>query len=425
MLEQTLAITTGMADSIMVASAGEAAVSGVSLVDTVNLLMIYLFTALAGGGAVVISQFIGRNDLENAKSSAKQLIWIVLSISSALMIIALILRAPLLRWIFGSIDQLVMENAKVYFLFTAMSFPFFALYNSCAAIFRSMGNSKISLNISIVMNAINVLGNALLIFVFHMGAAGAAIATLVARIIGAALMLIFVHNKKNIVYVEKLIHYKPNFLLIKKICSIGIPNGFENSMFQFGKVMTQSLISTFGTAQIAANAVGNAISPIQYIPGNAIGLTMITIIGQCVGAREKEQAKKYALKLLTIAYLSIITISVFMCIFAKPLISFYNLSYESSELTYKLIIYHSLAVSLIWPTAFTLPNSFRAANDVKFTMILSITSMWIFRVGLSYVFGLYMNMGVMGVWYAMTCDWLFRAIIFGTRYIKGTWLKRV
>lgn len=425
MIEQLLAISIGIIDSMMVASAGEAAVSGVSLVDTLNLFWVYLFTALAGGGAVVISQLIGKKDLEKASQSAKQLIWIVLIISTTLAVLVLSFKSPLLRLVFGKIDDEVMSNAKAYLTFTALSYPFFAIYNGCAATFRAMGNSKISMIASIIMNVINVFGNAILIFIFKLGAVGAAITTLCARIVGAVMMLTLVHNKNNLIHIEKIYMYKPDFLLIKKICSIGIPNGMENSMFQFGKVMTQSLISTFGTAQIAANAVGNAMAPLQYVPGNALGLTMITVIGRCVGAGEKEQAKKYAIKLLGITYSAIILISVFMWIFAEPIIALYGLSPESSGLACELMLLHCLAVSTVWPSGFTLPNSFRAASDVKFTMLVSVCSMWVFRVGLSYVFGLYLNMGVKGVWLAMFCDWSFRATVYLIRYIKGAWLKYV
>ncbi len=423
MIEQLLAISIGIIDSMMVSSAGEAAVSGVSLVDTLNLFWVYLFSALAGGGAVVISQFIGKKDYKRASASAKQLLWVVFLVSSTLTVIVVTFKTPLLKLVFGSISPEVMANARIYLLITALSYPFLGLYNSGAAIFRAMGNSKISMFASIVMNIFNVCGNAILIFVFKMGAAGAAIATLIARFIGASMMLILVHNKKNTVYVEKLHIFKPDIILIKKICSIGIPNGLENSMFQFGKVMTQSLISTFGTIQIAANAVGNALATLQYVPGNAIGLTMITVIGRCVGAGEKEQAKKYAVKLLGIAYTAITVISVFMWIFKEPIVSLYGLSSQSSKLACELILLHCLAVSTVWPSGFTLPNSFRAASDVKFTMIVSVCSMWVFRVGLSYVFGLYFNLGIKGVWYAMFCDWTCRAVIFIIRYIKGVWLK--
>lgn len=424
MIEQLLAISIGIIDSMMVSSAGEAAVSGVSLVDTLNLFWVYLFSALGGGGAVVISQFIGKKDYIKAKDSAKQLLWVVFLASSTITAIVTIFRIPILHLVFGDVSSDVMANARIYLLITAFSYPFLGLYNGGAAIFRAMGNSKISMVASIVMNIINVVGNAILIYVFKLGAAGAAIATLLSRVIGSILIVFLVHNKKNIVYVEKLYNFKPDKLLIKKICGIGIPNGLENSMFQFGKVMTQSLISTFGTIQIAANAVGNAMAPLQYVPGNALGLTMITVIGRCVGAQEKEQAKKYAIKLLGITYSAIILISVFMWIFAKPIIGLYGLSPESSSLACELMLLHCIAVSTVWPSGFTLPNSFRAANDVKFTLVVSVCSMWMFRVGLSYVFGLYLNMGVKGVWYAMFCDWTFRAIIFMTRYLKGTWLKR-
>lgn len=425
LIEQFLAVSIGMIDSMMVSYAGEAAVSGVSLVDTFNLLLIYLFTALAGGGAVVISQLIGKNDLESANNSVKQLIWVVTSVAVLLSIVSIAFKGPILAFIFGAVDSDVMNNAQIYFLFTALSYPFLALYNGGAAVFRSMGNSKISMYASILMNIINVVGNAVLIFAFHLGAAGAAIATLISRIIGALVIIVLVHNKNNMIYLEKLFHFKPDFFIIKKICAIGIPNGLENSMFQFGKVVTQSLVATFGTMQIAANAVGNSIAAIQYIPGHAVGLTMITVIGRCVGAEEKEQAKKYALKLLGVTYGLIIAISVVMIAFLKPIIGFYNLSPESAELAYKLMVWHCVVVSVIWPSGFTLPNSFRAAGDVKYPMIMSISSMWVCRVGLSYLFGKYMNMGIEGIWLAMFCDWIFRAIWYVIRYIKGTWLSKV
>ncbi len=274
------------------------------------------------------------------------------------------------------------------------------------------------------MNLINVVGNAILIFIFHMGAAGAAIATLFSRIVGAVLMVHLVQKKDNLIYVENIIKFKPDFSIIKKICGIGIPNGLENGMFQFGKVLTQSLISTFGTIQIAANAVGNTLTSLQYIPGHAIGLTLVTVVGRCVGAGRKEEAKQYTIKLIGLNYLVLWGLSIVLCLLGKPLIGLYNLSPESSSIAYTILLTHSAFVCAIWPFAFTLANSFRAASDVKYPMILSVISMWVFRVGLSYVFGAYMHMGIYGVWYAMFCDWLFRGSIYVIRYFKGTWLTK-
>ena len=423
-IEQLLGVTIGMLDTVMVASAGDAAVSGVSLVDSVNLLVAYVIGALASGGAITISQLLGARNKEYSNKAVKQLVWVVFVVAVTLMTIMLVFRKSLLSLIFGSIEADVMANAQIYFLFTAMSYPFLALYNAGAAIFRAMGNSKISMRASLIMNLINFCGNALLIFVFKMGAAGAAIATLFARMVGAGIMMYLVHNKKLEVYLEKILSWKPDWMLIKRICAIGIPNGLENGMFQFGKVITQSLISSFGTVAIAANAAASALNSVQYTGGGALGMAMVVVVGRCVGACETEQAKKYAKKLLFIAYSIVGTLSVLMAVFSGPLVGIYGLSAESTELAQKLFLLHCAAVCTVHPTAFCLTNSFRAASDVRFTMVISMVSMWIFRVGLSYVFGKYMGLGVMGVWYAMVCDWTFRAIIFGTRFVRGTWLTK-
>lgn len=424
LIEQFLAVTIGMLDSMMVSSAGEAAVSGVSLVDSVNLLISYIVTALASGGAVTISQFIGAKNDKYANKAAKQLMWVVLILSAFIMSMMLIFRNGVLSLVFGSIEADVMANAQIYSLFTVISYPFLALYNSGAAIFRAMGNSKISMKVSLAMNVINLFGNALLIFGFHLGAAGAAIATLFSRVVGACIMSIRVCNKNLPVHVEKPFSYKPDFNLIKRICAIGIPNGAENGMFQFGKVITQSLISSFGTIHIAANAAAGGITSLQYTPGGAIGVAMIIVIGRCIGAGEREQAKIYARKLLKLAYILMASLAIIMAIFSKQLVGLYNLSPESSRIACQLVILHCLGISLVHPTAFCLTNSFRAANDVRYTLTLSIMSMWIFRVGFSYILGKYMGLGVIGVWFAMQIDWIFRAICYGVRFVRGTWLTK-
>lgn len=424
LIEQALAVTVGMLDTVMVASAGEAAVSGVSLVDTLNLLLIYVFSALAGGGAIVISQLLGKGVKETAQEASRQLILVVAAAAVFLTLIAVGLRKPLLNWIYGSIDAEVMANARIYFLFTALSYPFLGIYNACAAIFRAAGNSKISMTTSLMMNGINVAGNALLIFVFHMGAAGAAIATLFARIVGAGFMLLRIRSPKANLRIVGLLKIRPEWNLIKRICWIGVPNGIENGMFQFGKVLTQSLVSGFGTVQIAANAAASSLASLQYVPGQAISLAMVVVVGRCVGAGEKEQAKRYTKVLLGSAYGMILLVSVFMCLFAKNLAGLYNLSGDGIALAVQIIFCHSLCISTIWPLAFTLPNAFRAASDVRYTMVLAVFSMWLFRVGLSVVFGKVLGMGVMGVWLAMFCDWLFRAVVFVVRFYSGKWLTK-
>ncbi|WP_207667815.1 MATE family efflux transporter [Mobilisporobacter senegalensis] len=420
-IEQVLAITVGMADIIMVAKAGEAAASGVSLVDTINILLINIFAALATGGAVVSAQFLGHDDKKSACKSANQILITVFTIAVTIMLIALIGNKEILSLAFGNVETDVMNNARLYFLISAFSYPFLGLYNACAALFRSMGNSKVSMYISFGMNGINIIGNAIFLYGFHAGVEGVAIPTLISRITGAIIMLLLIRNTKYNIHIGREFSFKPDFTLIKKILRIGVPNGLENSMFQIGKVIVQSLIASFGTTAIAGNAIANTVASFEIIPGSAIGLALITVVGQCVGAGELEQAKYYTIKLMKITFIIMGILNVIIALLCGPIVNFYHFSKETTEIAYNLIMYHSVVCIFIWPLSFTLPNALRAASDVKFTMMVSIISMWVWRIIFSYVLGKYYGLGVLGIWIAMTLDWLFRGSCFVIRFLKGKW----
>jgi putative MATE family efflux protein len=420
-IEQILAVTVGMVDVMMVSRVGEAALSGVSLVDTLGVLLINIFSALATGGAVVSAQYLGRKEQDQACKSARQLLLSTTLLSLVIMIVSLIGNRIILRGIYGSIDIGVMNNARTYFYITALSYPFLAVYNSCAALFRAMGNSKISMKVSITMNLINVVGNALLLFVFHMGVAGVATATLVSRVVAAIIMLVLIRSKQNPIYINNLLRLGFDLVMVKRILRIGVPNGLENSMFQIGKILVQGLIASFGTVAISANAVAGTLAGLEVIPGSAIGLAMITVVGQCVGAGDTEQAKHYTIKLMKLCYVIMFFLNIGVVLLRNPIIGLFNLSPESSHIALQLMVYHSIACAFIWPSSFTLPNSLRAANDVKFTMITSIVSMWVWRIAFSFILGKVFGLGVLGVWIAMTIDWFFRSCCFILRFLRGKW----
>lgn len=420
-IEQVLSVTVGMADVIMVSAAGEAAVSGVSLVDMINVLIINIFAALATGGAVVCSQAIGRKEKEEASESAKQLLFITLVISVAIMIFVLIFKKSLLSLLFGEIEKDVMESALTYMTLSALSYPFLALYNAAAALFRSMGNSKVSMKISVYMNILNVIGNGVFIFAFNMGVAGVALSSLLSRIVAACIMIGLLKKSNDFIYIEQLLKIRPNLQSIKKILYIGIPNALENSMFQLGRVLVVSIIAGFGTIQIAANAVANNLDSLGCIPGQAMSLAMITVVGQCVGAGDYEAVKYYTKKLLKITYIFMIILNMTILIFLPFILSIYNLSPETLKLATTLVIIHDGLAMLFWPLAFTLPNALRAANDVKFTMVVSIFSMWVFRILFSYIIGKWLGLGAIGVWIAMIMDWIFRLSCFVIRFVRGKW----
>lgn len=424
-IEQLLLMTVGMADTVMVTTAGEATVSGVSLVDNINTLIIQIFSALSTGGAVVVAQYLGRQETHSAKTAAKQLLYAMTGISAVLMILALIFRQHILSLIFGQVEPAVMDSALVYFLLTAAAYPFMGIYNAGAALFRAMGNSKVSMINSFIINVINILVNAILIFGFGMGAAGAGIGTLVSRIAAAVIIMVMLRHPGLIVQVDDIFHFEFNGSMIRRILFIGIPTGMENGMFQAGKLMVLNLITTFGTSAVAANAIANSISGVINVPGSAMGLAIITVIGRCIGAGDTRQAVHYTKLLVGCSYLSMLIMGSALFFSADFLATLFNLSPEAMAMASQVLKFCAIANMLFWPMAFTLPNSLRAAGDAVFTMVVSLTTMFVCRVALSYVFACSwgLGLGLLGVWLAMFCDWIVRAVCFLWRYWRGSWKK--
>lgn len=420
-IEQLLAVCVGMADSIMVASVGEAAVSGVSLVDNIMVLFINAFAALATGGAVIAGQYLGQKNREASCKAATQMIWFIMALSLVIMACIYLARWFILHIVFGQIDADVMEHANTYLLIVTASIPFIALYNGGAAIFRVMGNSKVSMQVSIIMNVVNVVGNAVLIFGFHRGTEGVAIPTLVSRITAAVLIIGLLCQKNRLIHMEKSLRYKPDWQMVRRILSIGVPNGLENSMFQLGKIIVLSLVSTFGTYAIAANAVSNVVASFQILPGMAINLGITAVIARCVGAGDYEQARYFTRKLLKLVYVCMWAANLFILLLLPVILWAYNLSEVTADMACQILYFHAANCVLIWPVSFSLPATLRAAGDAKVTMYIALASMWIFRIAFSYILGAVLNLGVFGVWVAMVIDWYVRALCMSLRYRSGKW----
>lgn len=422
-VDQFLQVAVGLSDSIMVARVGEAAVSGVSLVDTVMLLIINIFTALATGGAVIAGQYHGRKDPKTGCEATAQLFNFTFLFSIFIMILGYLGQNVILYHVFGKIEPEVMKDSRTYLLIVLSSIPMIAMYNAGAAIFRAMGNSNIAMKTSLLMNSINVFGNALLIFGFHRGVEGVAIPTVVSRGVACVVILILLNNQKHELHILHPYPFKIKWNVLKKILYIGIPNGLENSMFQLGKIAVLSLVSGLGTASLAANAVGNNIANFAILPGMSFGFALLTVCAQCVGAGDFEQVKYYTKHMMRVEYLCLIASNLIVILALPFILSVYNLSDEAAQYANDIILYHAACVVTIWPLSFTLPNTLRAAADVKVTMVLSIISMWVFRFGFSYLLTMVFHMGIFGVWVAMTIDWLVRGIFFVCRYKSGRWQK--
>lgn len=419
--EQFLAVAIGMADTAMVASNGEAAVSGVSLVDSINLLLMNIFAALATGGAIVASQYLGREEGKRANAAAGQLVLIVAVLSSLVMGVCLALNGSILRLVFGKIDGEVMDNARVYFFWSALSYPFLALYNAGAALFRAANNAKVSMLTSALMNVINIAGNAWLIFGLHMGVAGAAIASLVSRVVGAVLILCLLRFRAPIIRLESLWRLGVQPAMIRNILKFGVPGGLENGIFQIGRLMTTGLVSTFGTVAIAANAVGGSVAAFPQIPGTAVGLALVTVVGRCIGAGRPEEAKRYMRRLTGLAYAAMAALNLLLLALLPLVTGMYHLNPDTTRVAMELLACCAVGTIFFWPASFVLPNGLRAAGDVRFTMTVSILSMWVFRIGFSYLLAQYLGLGVLGVWLAMIIDWVVRVVCFSIRFFSGRW----
>lgn len=419
--EQLLAILVGMVDTVMIAGVGEAAVSGVSLVDTINILVINITAALATGGAVAAGHYLGQKDTENACKSAWQLLLFSVWLSVVVTAVFLAAHQPLLRVIFGQVEPAVMDNASIYLVITALSICPLAVYNSCAALFRSMNDSRTTMLISIVMNLINLTGNAILIYGAKIGVAGAAIATTFSRLTAAVIIMALMFRADKAINFRGQVTWKMDFGLIKKILYIGIPNGLENSLFQLGKILLVSLISTFGTYAIAANAVCNTLASFNVLPGQAINLALLSVASMCIGAGDFEQTRYYTRKLMMISTVCTILISGILILFGPWIIKIYQLTPQTESLAVQVIRYHAVLAVFFWMPSFTLPNTLRAAGDVVWTMVIAIFSMWVFRIGFAYLFSRNLNGGLLGVWAAMTIDWAFRGLCYSLRYRSHKW----
>lgn len=419
--EQLLVLLVGIADTLVISYTGEASVSGVSLVNMVNTIFIYLFTALASGGAVVISQYMGKQEQALAGESASQLLMFSGILSAALMIPVLVFKGPLLRGLFGAVEPGVMDACLVYLRISAYSYPAIAVYNAGVALYRSLGKTKVTMKISLVSNVINLIGNLIGVFVLKAGVAGVAYPSLIARAFSAIAISSLCFRKSNGVYYRKKWVFSWNAGLLSKILRIAVPNGIEKGLFQLVKVAVSSIVALFGTWQIAANGIAQSIWSMAALCGLTMSPVFIAVIGQCMGAGDPEEAEYYFKKLTKITIIISLLWNGLILAATPLLMRFYALEAQTKELIFQLVLIHNLFNAVAFPFSGAVSSGLRAAGDVKYTTIVSILSTAVGRLILSWLFGMVFNMGVMGIAAAMCCDWTFQAVLYILRVRSGKW----
>lgn len=421
-IEQILGAAIGIADTVMVSSVGEGAVSGVSLVDMVTVFIQNLFYGFSTGGAVIASQYLGAKHFKGARRSAGQLILLLASSGIVLCSLCLLFRSSILTLLFRKAESDVMSNALTYFTITAVSYPFIAMFSSFSALFRSMEQTKIAMTASLVVNVINVVGNAILIFGFNMGVEGAAISTVFARFCAMVFLILRFFLRDSQLHPSKG-DFRPDSHMLRKILFIGGPSSIENSMFQIGKLLLAGFITSFGTVHITANAVANSIACFGIIPGEGMTHATITVVGHCIGAGEDEEAIYNSKRMLKISYVMCLITNILVMATLPLTILMFSVSDEARKLAVTLVMLQCICAIPLWPVSFVTPCALRAGGDAKFTLSSSLISMWVFRVLLGYILGHVFGMGVIGVWTAMIIDWVFRSIMFIIRFKSRKWMK--
>ncbi len=421
-IEQFLNSLMGMADTMMVSTVGSEAISAVALVDSINNLVIQIFSALAAGAAIVCSRYIGSGNQKESSRAAGQVVLTVFVISLSITFFCIAGGERLLRLIFGTVEDSVMENAVLYFMITVISYPFLGLFSAGAAFYRASGNSKFPTKVSVVSNMINVTGNALFIYGFQWGVMGAALATLLARIFSTVVIYYCLRKPGQTIIVRDYFKIRPDMKLILAIMAIGVPAGIENGMFQFGKLAVQSTVSTMGTVAISAQAMTDILELVNGIFSNSVGIGLMTVAGQCIGARRKEEAKYYVVKLMGIAWIGVLVSCYLVLAVTKPVTWISGMEPDAARMCFEMVAAMTVVKPLVWVGAFGLPYGFRAAGDAKFSMVVSVSSMWCCRVGLCIFLVRVLHFGLLGVWIGIFVDWIVRAFIFSMRFMSGKWL---
>ena len=421
-IEQLLNSFMGMVDTMMVSTVGSEAISAVSLVDSFNNLVIQVFSAMAAGAAIICSQYLGSGDERAANNAARQVVLTVAVIALAVLLVCLLGRERLLRFIFGEVEDEVMDGCLVYFLITVISYPFLALFSVGAALFRAGGNSGFPMKVSVISNVLNIAGNALFIYGFRWSVAGAALATLISRVFSMVVIFYALRKPRQVIVIRDYLKIRPDMPLIWKIMAIGIPSGVENGMFQFGKLAIQSTVSTMGTVAIAAQAMTNILESLNGVFGIGVGIGLMTVVGQCIGAGRKEEAKYYIVKLTGIAWVGILGSCLLVFAITKPVTWLAGMEAGAAAMCFEMVLAITIVKPLVWTGSFVISYGLRASGDVRFSMIVSTVTMWCCRVALCIFLVRTYHFGPMAVWIGMFADWAVRAVIFCWRFQSGKWL---
>ena len=400
--------------------AGTTALSAINMSYPLNCLQMATGIMLGTGGSAIIARRQGEGRTDEARRNFTMLIAVALGIGLIFAVFGNLFLNPILRLLGTS--ELQWADCRIYTRIQLVFAPMLFLQTAFQTLFVTAGKPGLGLLTSVGGGITNVVLDGLFMGPMNMGVAGAAIATLGSRVISAVVVFAFLHNPSQEIAVRDYLHIRPDGRRIMRILSLGIPNGIENAMFQFGKLAIQSTVSTLGTIAIAAQAMTNILENLNGIAGIGIGIGMMTVVGQCLGAGRKDEAIYYIKKLTAVAEIVIIASCALVFLATKPVTILGGMEPESAKMCLYMVGWITVVKPIVWTLAFIPAYGMRAAGDVRFSMILSCISMWAFRVTLCIYLCRVHGFGPIAVWIGMFTDWTIRGIVFTFRFMGRRWL---
>ncbi len=422
-VDSTFIVLMALMNTAMVSSSGVAAVSAVSMVDSINIFIVSLFMAVATGGTVIVAQYKGSGNVQMLPKVASQSISAIALLSVVLSAVLIMLHQPILNGLFGKADADVLHNARIFLIGSCLSYPFFGIYQAIAGALRGVAQTKACLVLSLILNLTYLLLNVILIKGFDMGVVGLSISLIIARVLGMVVAFVYLLKYNQTLRVRLKDMLQLQWGILKKIMFIGLPFAAEQMFFNGGKLLTQTFIVQLGTLAITVNAISGSLSMLFQIGGSALSASIVTVVGQCIGRGDIQDARKFIRSFMWLSSIFFVVIGAVLLAIFPLLVGMYAPPAEIVPDIFELLLLIAIVQPIMWSLSFIMPAALRAAGDSRFTSVASLLTMWLFRIILGYILGITLGMGIMGVWIAMVAEWGVRSIIFGWRFRGNKWYR--
>ncbi|MFD1465191.1 MATE family efflux transporter [Lapidilactobacillus mulanensis] len=419
--DQFFLVAFNFINTAMISSSGEAAISAVNMVGSINVFLIQIFVAVGLGGTVLIAQYFGRKEYQMLGKVVNGTVFGAILVATSLALLFLLGHNLILNLLFGDAEKAVMDNARLYMVGVLISYPFEATVEGVNGSLRGIGRTKNSLQLSLVMNLLNLLFNFVFIIYFKMGVLGLVVSLNLSRWLASAFAGVTLFRHRDLFSLKWSSMKQPDFRMIKRVVTVCIPFAAESFFFNGGKIIMQMMIVSLGTQVIATNAIASSWVQLSEIVPTALGTALVPIVGQCIGRKNIKDARKITKSFVSLGILAYVIGEIILFLSFNKGIALFHPSDVIKPRIFELYLIFAVGHLLVWCISFTLPSALRAAGDAKFTTMVSLITMWGIRVGIGYLVGIVFGYGLPGIYFVWVCEWAVRGTIFLLRFRGKRW----